>query len=462
MKINLVELYHVNIPLSRRRPGFFTRQNYFLPSWIPGFRQTRMGFYLLKLGTDSGHEGFAAMPAQAQERHSLGPMLANYLMGINPLDINLANQRIQEFSYLGLRNGWMDAAFWDLIGKIKGEPLYKILGGSGGTVRPYASLGDTLGHDQSRIKETVSRVRDLGFDGVKVRIKNGAVNEMADFIGAARQAAGPAMKLMADANQGWPVDILDVTKKWDLDFAVRFAKSVEEHKLYWLEEPLNRGNFEGLAALRKSTSVPIAGGEMNGSWSDFKQMLELGSLDIYQPDAVLIGGTYAGGISVIYRLIQEIRRQNDVITDPAKKIRFCPHTWTTGLGFAVALQLIGVLTPAERSMVEYPFEGHWNPEVWARFIKNGFARDTNGAIPIPDKPGLGVEIDMNVVRKFGKRLYRGTPTTVALNTLKERGWHETMYLKTKKEEQARRFAETDFSGKLIMRPDGAPSWDYVK
>jgi L-alanine-DL-glutamate epimerase-like enolase superfamily enzyme len=120
MNINLIELYYVKIPLEKNKPGFFKQPAYFNPSWIPGYRQSEMRFYLLKLGTDEGYEGYAATPAMGPERSGVGPMMGNYLMGINPMDIRLVNQRIQEFSYIGMRNGWIDGAIWDIIGKVKG------------------------------------------------------------------------------------------------------------------------------------------------------------------------------------------------------------------------------------------------------------------------------------------------------------------------------------------------------
>jgi L-alanine-DL-glutamate epimerase-like enolase superfamily enzyme len=444
MKIDCIELYYVKIPLEDNRPGFFTQPKYFSPSWIPGFRQSEMRFYLLKLGTDAGYEGHAAIAAMGLERQGLGSILGNYLMGINPLDIGLVNQRIQEFSYIGMRNGWIDAAFWDIIGKARGEPLWKILGGSGGYVYPYLSTGSTHHHDPAKIAGIGKQAREAGYRGIKVRVKSKNLAQLTDFVGAAREAVGDGMGLMVDANQGWPVDLLDETPKWNLDFAMKFARGVEAFGVKWLEEPLNRGNFEDLARLRESTSTPIAGGELNSSWRDFKTMLDIGSLDIYQPDAVMAGGTYAGGISVVYWLIREIQKRNRERQHGAPKIKFCPHTWTTGLGFALALQLVGVLPDEQRSLLEYPLEGHWKPEYWARFIKGGFARDKDGRIQIPDNPGLGIEIDWNVIRRFGKRIYRGTPGNVAYRTVLDRGLKQAMYLKEKKAGQLERTAKAQF------------------
>lgn len=445
MKINRIELYYVKIPLEEKKPGFFGEPAYFTPSWIPGFRQSEMRFYLLKLGTDQGVEGYAAMPGMGPERKGLGSIMGNYLMGINPLDIRLVNQRIQEFSYIGMRNGWIDAAFWDIIGKAKGEPLWKILGGTGGFVYPYISTGSTHNHDQAKIREISKQALADGYRGVKLRVKSHELASMVDFVGAARDAVGDKLDLMIDANQGWPVDLFDETPKWDLAFAQKFAQGIEQYTVKWLEEPLNRGHFEALAELRKNTKTPIAGGEINSTWRDFKAMLDMGSLDIYQPDAVMAGGTYAGGISIVYWLIREIQRRNQENKNDSKKLKYCPHTWTTGLGFAVALQLVGILPPNERSLLEYPLEGNWKPEYWARFIRGGFAPDKEGRIKIPDGPGLGIEIDWDVIRRFGKRIFRGTAATIAYHTLLDRGLKQTMYLKKKKQEQLERIAKAQFA-----------------
>ncbi len=445
MKINQIDLYYVKIPLENNKPGFFRQPAYFNPSWIPGFRQSEMRFYFLKLGTDEGYEGYAATPAMGPERKGVGPMMGNYLMGINPMDFRLVNQRIQEFSYIGMRNSWIDAAFWDIVGKVKKEPLWKILGGSGGYVFPYMSSGSTHNHDQQKVREICRRAIDDGYKGLKLRVKGDDLSPMTDYMGAAHDIVGDEINLMVDANQGWPVDLIDETPKWDLEFATKFAQAIEQYHVKWLEEPLNRGNFEGLAELRRNTSTPIAGGELNSSWPDFKTMLEMGSLDIYQPDAVMAGGTYAGGISVVNWLIREIQKRNKAAEDKSQKVKFCPHTWTTGLGFALALQLVGIVPEEDRSLLEYPLEGNWKPEYWARFIKGGFTPDKEGRIQIPEGPGLGVEIDWNVIRRFGKRIYHGTPRNVAITALKDRGLKQALYLKEKKAEQFERSSKIEFS-----------------
>lgn len=435
VKIDRVELYLLKIPLTpdRQRLRPFARRWTFRPSWIPGFHQHDVRLYLLVLGTDSGLEGYAAMPAMGTERLGLGPLFGAYLIGINPLDIELVNQRIQEFGYIGMRNGWIDGAVWDLIGKIRREPLWKVLGGSGGTVYPYASLGETHDLDPLVVATLVRQRREEGFRGVKIRVEGCELEHLVELVAAARDAAGRELELMVDANLGWPVDLVLESPRWSEDFAIRFAQAIEAYDVAWLEEPLHRLDFEGLARLRQRTSTPIAGGELNSSWLDFEAMLEHGSLDVYQPDAVLAGGTLAGGITEVYWLIREIQARRAAAPEGEKKIRYSPHTWTNGLGFAVNLQLAGLVPQVERSLLEMPYDAHWQPQQWARFLTTRFAREPDGSLQIPDAPGLGVEIDWDVVRRFGSRVYKGTLASVAAATMRDIGVREAMALRQRRQ-----------------------------
>jgi D-galactarolactone cycloisomerase len=446
IKINRVELYFLKIPLTPGRLPFFRRfakRTVFRPSWIPGFHQTDVRLYLLKLATDSGHEGFAAMPAIGTERVGLGPLLGTYIIGLNPLDICLLNQRIQEFNYVGMRNGWVDAAVWDLIGKIRGEPLWKILGGTGGAVYPYASFGETHDLDPHVVAAIAQQRCEEGFRGVKIRVRGRDVSRMVAVVAAVRDAVGSDIELMVDANLGWPVDLVLESPRWDEDFAAHFAQMIEAYDVAWLEEPLHTFNFEGLSRLRKRTKTPIAGGELLSSYRDFKAMLDLESLDVYQPDAVLAGGVFAGGISEVYWLIREIEKRRAMAPEGATKVRYSPHTWSNGLGFAVNLQMVGLIPEHERLLVEMPYDVNWQPQQWACFLDTNFPREPDGRIRIPDAPGLGVEIDWSIVRRFGERIYEGTPRSVAVATVRDIGVREAMSLQRRRQPLLDRSARTE-------------------
>ena len=126
-----IELFHVAIPLPAP----------FYPSWIPGFPQTENRFTLIKVTTDDGVEGFSAGPALGNERQGLGELLGPYLIGEDATDIDLVQQRLRECAYLGWRNFWVEPAFFDIKGKLAGQPVCRLLGGEPRKVTLYASTG---------------------------------------------------------------------------------------------------------------------------------------------------------------------------------------------------------------------------------------------------------------------------------------------------------------------------------
>ncbi len=437
MKIDLVELYRIALPLRGTRPlfcrptrhGGVKRPDRFYPSWIPGFPQTEMRLYLLRLRATNGAEGIAAVPAMGTERDGLGPMLGTYLMGLDPEDRSAVNARIEEFSYLGMRNGWIESAFLDIAAKAKGLPLWRYLGGEGGTVRPYWSTGDTYDHDPAAARGVVEAALDHGFGALKLRIKSSDLRRIVPFLAAAREASGSHLELMVDCNQGWPVSIIERPSRWSREFAGQVAREVEALRFHWMEEPLHRGDALGLAQLRNTlTSTRVAGGELNGCLAEYEEYLRLGSLDVYQPDAALAEGTFFGGITLVEKLIKRLR-----MTAKGRTLSYCPHTWTTGVGFLVNLHLIGLVPQEERQWIEYPIEGPWTPSSWGGILQSPPALDPDGRLSLPTSPGLGAEIDWGKVRRYGTRIYRSTPLRVTCSTILDRGFKIARELQLRKE-----------------------------
>ena len=125
MKISRIDLWHVQVPLPAP----------FHPSWIPGFAQTENRFTLVRIATSDGAEGWSAGPAMGKERRGLGDLLGPYFLGERADDIAGVRQRIREMGYLGWRCGWLEPACWDLVGRARGVPVWKLLGGRGGRVQ---------------------------------------------------------------------------------------------------------------------------------------------------------------------------------------------------------------------------------------------------------------------------------------------------------------------------------------
>ena len=403
MKVKKIELFHVSVPLKEA----------FYPSWIPGYPQIYNRFTLLKLTTDEGIEGYSAGIAMEKERQGLGSLLGPYLLEqkIDEIeDIKEVRQRIREASFLGWRNNWIEAAFWDVLGKKKGKPMYELLGGTGGRIEAYCSTGEV--RNPAKRKEDILAAREMGFKILKLRVHDFDIKKDIEQIKVARKAVGDTMELGVDANQGWRVAVVSDAPLWDLKRATEYAKACEEYDISWLEEPLDMYAFDDMAKLRRNTTVDIAGGELTPGFHEHMIMMEKGSLDIHQPDCVFCG------MDTAINIMKEANNRN---------LKFKPHTWTNGIGFAMNLQ-IAALSP-ERNPIEFPYDPPgWIPEYRDALMSEPITIDSEGYVHIPEKPGLGFDIDEEALKKFGKKFYEVTPFTLALSTIKQRGIMGTVKL----------------------------------
>jgi L-alanine-DL-glutamate epimerase-like enolase superfamily enzyme len=395
MKVDRIELYHVAIPLPKP----------FYPAWIPGYPQTMNRFTMLRLTTDDGVQGLAAGVAFEREREGLGGLLGPYLIGLDPLDIGTARQRIREASYLGWRNYWIEAAFWDIRGKVEGRPVWALLGGEeGGRVPVYVSAGEV--HPPAQRAEEVLGLREKGFKTVKLRVHSFDLAEDVAQVEAVRRSLGDTMAIAIDANQGWRVALVDDAPLWTLDRAAEFAQACADLDVAWIEEPLDMYAYDDLSELCRRSQVPIAGGELNGGWHEFSVMLEKGSYDIYQPDA-----TMGGGIGDAVR-VQEACQE--------RGLGYTPHTWTNGLGFLINLHVYAA-GPREQP-IEYPYEPPgWVPEARDGILAEPIEVAADGTVVVPDTPGLGIDLDEDKLDRFGEKYFEITSTGIAVKTIREKG-----------------------------------------
>ena len=173
-------------------------------------------------------KGLAAGAAFNREREGLGQLLGPYLIGLDATDIETARQRIREASYLGWSNYWLETAFWDIKGQAEGQPLWRMLGGDPARlpadrrVPVYASTGEV--HPPEQRAEEVQALAEQGFGTVKLRVHDFDPAEYIRQVETVRRAVGDAMQIGVDANQGWPVSLIDPTPIWDLEYATEFAE----------------------------------------------------------------------------------------------------------------------------------------------------------------------------------------------------------------------------------------------
>jgi L-alanine-DL-glutamate epimerase-like enolase superfamily enzyme len=406
MKVDRIELFHVAIPLPKP----------FYPAWIPGYPQTVNRFTLLRLTTDEGVQGLAAGVAFENEREGLGGLLGPYLIGLDPTDIDTARQRVREASYLGWRNYWIEAAFWDIKGQVEGKPLWALLGGSeAGRTEVYASTGEV--HPPQQRAEEVLKLREMGFKTVKLRVHSFDPAEDVAQVETVRRAVGDSLTLGVDANQGWRVALIDDAPLWTLERAADFALACADLDVAWIEEPLDMYAYNQQAELCRRSQVPIAGGEMNGGWHEFKVMLEKGSYDIYQPDA-----TMGGGISDVVRVMDACREQG---------LGYTPHTWTNGLGFLINLH-VHAAGPRNHP-IEYPYEPPgWIPEARDGLLAEPIHVAPDGTVAVPDKPGLGIELDEDKLARYGEKYFEITSQGLAIKTIRDKGLFSALKLARKK------------------------------
>ena len=409
-----IELFHCKVPLPAT----------FYPSWIPGFPSTYNMFTLLRVTTDDGVVGHSAGPAMGRERAGLGDILGPYLIGEDATDIPLIQQRCREMGYLGWRNFWVEAAFWDIKGKLAGKPVCELLGGKPCKIDLYASTGEVKTGEQ-RIEEAQARYEE-GFRSLKMRVHAFDEAEDIDQVVKTAKVMADKMKLGVDANQGWRVTVIDDAPLWTLPRAKRFADVCADSGLDWVEEPLPMDDYDALSELTEYSRVPISGGEIHTSGlPELKMMIERRCYDIFQPDACFTGGI-AQSMEVA-RLCKE------------HGLLYSPHTWTNGIGFAINMQLMAASGFVDKKALEYPINPPgWTVEARDALLVKPWHHD-RGTLTVPNAPGLGFDIDPWALRRYGKRFFVMDKLRLVFFSLRHRGLKVSRELDAvKKAKKARR------------------------
>ena len=269
----------------------------------------------------------------------------------------------------------IDIALWDVLGQATGQPVGRLLGGRyRERVQPYASLLMQL---PGPLADELLKLTDQGFRAFKIgwgyfgRHSNQLDEAM---VRAAREAVGSDALLMVDAGGS------DAFWKQGYKWALRTAHMLAEYDVVWFEEPLKPDALDDYILLRRESPVPIAGGEVLTRRQSFRPWLRAGALDVVQPDVTKVGG------------ISEERRIAWMAEESG--VRFIPHGWNTAVGLAADLQLASAF--ADTDLVEYRIGSPYIDEIAAE----GWMLDAEGMLPIPETPGLGLTLDIDVVARY--------------------------------------------------------------
>ena len=146
------------------------------------------------------------------------------------------------------RNWTLEVAVWDLVGRARGEPVWRLLGGTRDRILAYASTGELVSAEE-RVRRCLA-LRDAGVRAVKLRLHSADWRLDLPVVAGVRDAVGDALEIMVDANQGWRMPG-DTTPRWDLAHRRRVRRELERLDVYWLEEPLATDDLEGYAALSR-------------------------------------------------------------------------------------------------------------------------------------------------------------------------------------------------------------------
>ncbi len=270
----------------------------------------------------------------------------------------------------------IDIALWDLMGQICRQPVSRLLGGNyRQRVKPYGSI---LFDEPGPLRETLHQTVARGFKAIKLGWRPfGRRDRKTDelLMKTARDTVGPHVELMVDAGgseQFWPHGY-----KW----ALETAKMLADYQVVWFEEALPPDDLEGFVELRRHSPVPIATGEVLTRRQSFRPFLERHAVDIIQPDC-----TKCGGLTEAWRIAWMAYEHN---------IQWVPHGWNTALGLAADLHLSAAMPVAR--YVEYLTPSPYLEDI----VAVPFQVDAEGYLPIPDRPGLGIELNREALKHYG-------------------------------------------------------------
>jgi L-alanine-DL-glutamate epimerase-like enolase superfamily enzyme len=331
---------------------------------------------IVRVHTDAGHTGIGS-----------GDMMLGFeghehlFIGEDALAIERHWRILNNIQFHGGRCWPLDIALWDLAGKITGQPCWKLLGGLSNTIRAYASSGTLRSPDA--LADAAERYKAQGFTALKIRFHRGDWREDIKALEAVRARIGDSLDLMVDCNQGWRMS-WDTYAPWTLKDAVQVARELERLKVYWMEEPLHRGDRAGMKQLRGMTDMRIAGGEMTRELYEFRDLITEGCLDVVQPDVALTGGITG------CRRVAVMAQEHNLI--------FTPHTWTNGIGVAANAHLTAGM--ADAPFLEFPYDPpEWDLPRRDYMLAEPLTVNADGMIVLTDAPGMGYVLDEDRLAK---------------------------------------------------------------
>jgi len=363
------------------------------PYAIPGDLERELCFAdghrtvsVIKIETDEGLFGLGETYTGVFAPEAVRELVKQFeieLLGQDPADVTGLRDLLRLACYYWGRFGMsasvmggIEMALWDLRGKVLDVPVYQLLGGKvHDRIRVYASGGNNKPFPELR-DELETYVRG-GYRAVKIRINFLTPEQIVEKVAFCREVLGPKIDLAVDAVQG-------VAKKaWTAKEALTIVRSIEAYRLLWVEEPCEVTDYAGFAEVRKQTAVTIAGGETVTSLTEAEAYLGAGALDLFQPDAAIVGGL------ALFRQVAEMCARRNV--------NIAVHTWAGGVG--IMGNYHAAFASKNCTILELPN----NPYPLREEFLVEPLKVVDGAIATPTAPGLGVKLPDDVEKRYPYR-----------------------------------------------------------
>ena len=333
----------------------------------------------LKILTDGGVEGFLGPHDQNVVEEI---MRTRNVIGMDPLAIDSVWERMVTGNnrYTGTYMFGVSAitnTLWDLKGKFCNLPVYKLLGGSRNVVDCYATTIGMPAGTIDDIAEGAARVKNVGFKAQKWFPTLGPLNGSAGF-----EFNVTMMRTLREVCGEYYDIMIDGLTRWDLSYAMKWCKAVEQYSPRWLEEPFQTySRVEPLARLRKMTSIPLSTGEHNYNRWEFHELMMTEAIDILNPDP-----EWCGGISEIIRICAMASAHGLIVSPHHMKLNALAH-------------IVASQPPAVCPVVEYRHPMYMGTKY---FEKDPIVHIGNSQVKLPDRPGFGIELDESRIVKTEK------------------------------------------------------------
>jgi L-alanine-DL-glutamate epimerase-like enolase superfamily enzyme len=298
----------------------------------------------------------------------------------DPEDIAKIYQAVRKNSFYGLIQSdllisGLEIAMWDCLGKARSEPVWRLLGYQKSHPKlPYASV--LFGDTPAETGEKARKLKQQGFRAVKFGWGQFGTKSIAHdeaHIASARAELGEDRLLMIDAGTVF---------KENVAAAAARLPALYESNVYWYEEPFDSYAISAYKELANCTpKIALAGGEGAHNRFQAQQLIDDGKVSFIQVDAGYVGGIYSA-----YQVAQYAKMRG---------VKYVNHTFTSQSALASSLQPFAGI--ADSDITEYPME----PKPLCQEItKDRIELDENGMIRAPEKPGIGVEINQDAIKKY--------------------------------------------------------------